>query len=116
MKKLLLATAMLFIFTSELSAYTLLGEGNQSCGQYVLDTEKASAPFDENDVFSFLPSQTNGAWVQGFISGYNMATSKDVGKGIDTPAIDLWLLNYCKANPLKYIDEAATALITELDK
>jgi len=119
MKKLLLVTAMLFLFTSEVYAYTILGFGTKSCGQYVLDYEKASAPFDANDPAS--PYRSNAydsetSWVLGFMSGNNAATGKNLGESTDTAAINLWLINYCKANPLKAIAAAAEALIIELDK
>lgn len=59
-------------------------------------------------------------WVMGFTTAVNASFSAqnndgqpvDVLNGADLDAIELWLVNYCTANPLNKIVDATTALIT----
>jgi hypothetical protein len=61
------------------------------------------------------------AWIAGFLSGVNHITTidlptVDIFDNIDTQGIYAWVDNYCGANPLNTIGEAADALGSELLK
>jgi hypothetical protein len=54
------------------------------------------------------------SWLGGYLSGFAMSSGKDFLKGTDNPSIELWMDNYCKANPLKDIGDGANELAAEL--
>jgi hypothetical protein len=115
MKKLLLATAMLFLFTSEGYAYgvlgdSVLGEGKAGCFSHLKIYENRLV---KPQLFEAYRIHTG--WVRGFISGHNFAKEESVALSSDKEAIEVWILNYCKANPLDTLAAAAAALILELD-
>ena len=56
------------------------------------------------------------SWLLGFLSGLAVGFNKDFLEGIDDDQIDLWMDNYCKANPLKSLSTAGQYLATELIK
>ena len=100
MKKMLFG--LLIFFTAGIShAYT--AKGPIGCGVYVADFDK-----DGWDKIA------NEAWFVGVITGYNLAMSADVGKGVDNASITLHVYNYCKTNPLKTTADAAEDLISNL--
>jgi hypothetical protein len=56
------------------------------------------------------------AWLNGFLSGIAFGTNVDILKGTDKESIYLWIDNYCRANPLKDLDDAGLALFDELKR
>ncbi|QHP70021.1 hypothetical protein EI171_23630 [Bradyrhizobium sp. LCT2] len=56
------------------------------------------------------------AWIDGFLSGYNSASSaKDfISPKPESVAYYAWIDNYCIANPLNRVAEAAVGLKAEL--
>jgi hypothetical protein len=62
-------------------------------------------------------------WVSGYINGFNQyrssvdeTTKSALGKDRDWEFIELWLENYCRANPAEYLGAATKALVEELIK
>lgn len=78
------------------------GAGNVSCGQWTVDAhEGAAAHWGEL------------AWVEGFVTGSVLALPlkmKDTDEGGMAGAVD----NYCLANPLKRLTDAARDLVIQL--
>jgi hypothetical protein len=91
--------------------FRVRGIGSSSCGKYVeaIDHSEASVKA-ENDRYAFL------SWVGGYLSRYNKQNEDvyDIFGYTDMPAVQLWLYNYCRRNPLNAFDEAADALILAL--
>ena len=56
------------------------------------------------------------AWLFGYLSGVAYAVNKDILKDTDRPSIELWMDNYCKANPLNKVYQGANDLYFELVK
>ena len=55
------------------------------------------------------------SWIVGYLSGLNMESSgPDAIVGTDYDSLMGWIDNYCRANPLHPIAQAATALMGEL--
>jgi hypothetical protein len=85
--------------------YTVLGNGNSSCGQWIADRKENGwlARMDET-------------WVQGFLTAYNLYDTgpDNVTKGIDSAGVNTWIDNYCAEHPLDSTESAAQALIVEL--
>jgi hypothetical protein len=55
-------------------------------------------------------------WVLGFLSGVGYMRRKegfDPLNGLDARAVDGWLDNYCRANPLKTLAAAAAAFVQD---
>jgi hypothetical protein len=87
------------------------GQGATGCGQWV----KAIA---QDDQTRLTLADTYKAWVLGYLSG--MAGGTDINfwgragiNQLDAESVFLWISNYCRANPLKPVSEAATDLFLE---
>ena len=84
---------------------TVMGYGTNTCGAFV--SVKPGTAEEE----AYL------AWLGGFLSGanvWNPLTREDVLKGIDLPAVKVWMQNYCRANPLETVFTGALKLGNEL--
>lgn len=103
MKKLLrtfvIATAALCV---NLQAGSTVLMGSRPCGSWVKEKEQN------------IPRLAGGAWLTGYLSGLAFGSGKDVLRGADAASIKLWIDNYCQANPLDNVDDAANALFFEL--
>ncbi|MFM2434454.1 MAG: putative exported protein [Pseudomonadota bacterium] len=55
-------------------------------------------------------------WLVGYLSGLAVGRDKDVLGETDSSSIDLWMDNYCKANPLKDVGDGGIYLYFELVK
>lgn len=60
----------------------------------------------------------NSIWVAGYLTAVNerIATRSNVAAGTKPEAWDLWIKNYCAANPLDSLSSATSALTDELSK
>lgn len=87
--------------------FVVISFGTVSCGQVVSD-------FDTNERQKLL----NSVWVGGYLTAINqnVFAGADIAKGTDPAARDLWIYNYCKANPLDNLHQAANALVLELSR
>jgi hypothetical protein len=74
-----------------------------SCGQWV---QQRNPDGRTAEVYRF--------WLLGYVSGLAVASGTDKLKSTDSASIELWMDNYCRANPLKYVDEGGTVLFNEL--
>jgi hypothetical protein len=62
-----------------------------------------------------LRSQLWKDWVLGFVSGANtFNVNAELLERVDAPAIDAWVDNYCRSNPLENVYDAVVALVKEL--
>jgi len=78
--------------------------GSASCGVWVeRRAAKTAIPFE----FWLL------GYLSGVASGTNIEFFKKGGSSLDSQSIELWMDNYCKANPLKRIFEGANVLFKE---
>jgi hypothetical protein len=93
----------LALWATGASAYTVLGSGVSSCGTW-LQTRR-SGPGASIDLRS---------WVLGYATRANYDES--VTTKIDSEGLWAWIDNYCRANPLKQIVDAAEGLAAELQK
>ena len=80
--------------------YIVYGPGTKSCGKWLADNTDSNAHF------------INTAWVLGFISGIGYLGWEM--KETDSAAINAWIDNYCRSNPLTNIADASAALAREL--
>ena len=101
------ATAMalccLVLSATVVDAQAVAIRGATSCGLWVKDRQEKIA---------FVHHR----WVLGYLSGLAFESDKDILKTTDAESIFLWVDNYCRANPLKDIDDAGTTLFYELVK
>jgi len=86
------------------------GIGTLSCGQYVKTTRTGTRYQREN-----LKSRFS-AWLSGYFTALSVEQDKDLRHGKDIDALNLWVDNYCKANPLKNYYFAVKSLMLELNK
>ena len=55
-----------------------------------------------------------GSYALGFIAGVNFKSDRMIS--LDSKDTELWVLNYCKENPLNNLNDAVQALNIELDE
>ena len=77
--------------------------GARSCGAWIANSTQTTAS-----------READRAWLVGFLSGLAIGARKDFLRGIDSDSMYLWIDNYCRANPLKFLDSAGVALAQEL--
>ncbi len=87
-------------------ATPILGSGAASCGTWNADRQR-NQPL----------SQQSQAWVLGFVTAYNVyqRSAGNMSIPTDTRRLMVWVDNYCDANPLKDIVDAAKTLIDEYE-
>ena len=89
MKKLLAIVVLSLLFSNSLHAYII--KGSVSCGT-IISSYKKDASLTESMMIAFL---------NGYFTGRNYETNRDVGEGSDNESRFYALLKYCKENPLK---------------
>jgi hypothetical protein len=79
--------------------------GTKSCGDVVADFKQDGRGKTYNSV-----------WVAGYLTAINehVSSKSNVAAGTNPEAWDLWIFNYCSANPLDTLQRAASALLLEL--
>jgi hypothetical protein len=102
MKKITAVLLIVGLLVSTGAYSAVMVRGGASCGQWVSEEGVSKA--------------LNQLWLLGYLSGLVAYSDKDALKGTDSPSIFLWMDNYCKANPLKRVDEGGQDLYLELVK
>jgi len=77
--------------------------GSTGCGELVSDSNK-----NNDEIPTFMMS-----YILGFIAGTNYMKDRESPGG---ESLSLWVLNYCKQNPLSSFNDALTSLDRELDR
>jgi hypothetical protein len=101
--RILLSATLIAIFAvfSPANAAYIIGAGvATSCGKWTALRKSNGDFFDA------------GNWVLGYASGAATASGKNILSGLDSEAVFGWLDNYCAANPLTPISDAALAFVT----
>ncbi len=101
MKRSILALIALSLTAHSASALTI--RGARSCGDWV-----QGRTADRNTHAE--------AWLVGYLSGRAVASGVDLLKGTDNPSLFLWMDNFCRAQPLKDIEDGASELVPELTR
>src|SRR5690348_14816811 len=80
--------ALLLPALAHAQAFTVLGDGQSTCGQYV------AAPPQQQEMYL--------DWLTGFISGANFNDSgqRRVIGGWERESLKIWLVNFCTRRPL----------------
>jgi hypothetical protein len=93
--------ASLVVSLTAAARAAMVGLGNQDCGTWTSNNPA-------NGGLGLFYQQ----WVFGFLSGASRADpDHDPLKGVDAPAIMLWLDDYCQHNPNVPLADAATAFV-----
>ncbi len=112
-----LLTISLIFFVSNVNAQT--GYGIRGCGQLIsaIDTNNKKDEYNRD-----LTRMVVQGWIAGYITAYNswvaVITKKKDTNVIATTDIDgVWqsVLNYCRANPLKNVNDAISETIEKLE-
>ena len=104
-RAIFIAGLLLFSFAAD--AGIVLGPGSASCVTWNADRQRNEAH-----------SQLNQSWVLGFVTAYNLykpASQDSSPKPMDSRGMMAWIDNYCDANPLKDIFDAAQALVEDME-
>jgi hypothetical protein len=106
MKPYLHALVLVLATVSSGASYAQTEFGGSDCGQWVAN-----------------PSNVRKAWVMGHLSGMNAIhviwgekPTDPLDKLSSIDQADLWITNYCKANPLRKLSSATYMLFVELKK
>ena len=104
---LLVASTLPCFAADKNGKFTILSMGTKSCGEVV-------AQFKEDGQSKLV----NSIWVAGYLTAINerVANRSNIAAGTDPEAWNLWINNYCTANPLESLSSATTALVLELSK
>lgn len=78
--------------------------GAPSCGNWL----------KERQIDRSLIGLANKYWLSGYLSGIAITTDKDFITGTDNNSLDLWIDNYCQANPLENLGAAGVLLATKM--
>ena len=117
MRKNIYALFAVMIFgtvSNSTNAVTVMGAA--PCGVWIKDREAAereAASLSSRTTERFAALHSQG-WLVGFLSGIAIATNKDFLRATDSTSMSLWVDNYCRANPLKALEEAGSDLAKEL--
>jgi hypothetical protein len=95
------AGAAAALLTGVAQAKTIMGSGAAgTCGMFVVDTDKLSQL----------------SWAMGWLSRASLMHTGDMLAPIDRSGLQVWLENYCRANPLERFANAVEMLEAELAK
>jgi hypothetical protein len=103
MKKATMAIVVALVMTSA-TAEAVTVRGSRSCGRW-LEYHQTGNQFG---------SEAVEEWFVGYLSGLALAWQKDFIIGNDNASLFAWLDNYCRSNPLNYLDDAGPTLAREL--
>jgi len=93
---------------TEVYAQTMTyGQGKSSCGEYVAASE-TSRMGKQQRISPYID------WIAGYATLASIQNGIDYFKGTDAKSIQLWLENYCRANPLENFTDAAVQMMKEL--
>jgi hypothetical protein len=106
----LLTIIFLSCITTNANAIKMKG-GVVGCGKWIAYRENKTPDMSDESL-----GRLYTAWILGFLSGSAVQTNKDILKNTDNESLYLWIDNYCRANPLKFIPDASDALFEELKK
>ena len=105
-KSISIALAGLILSTASMEVMAVQVRGARSCGQWI----------ELRKTLDAVEAVAQESWFVGYLSGMAAYSDTDILKGTDNPSIFLWLDNYCRAKPLKRIDDAGDELFLELKK
>jgi len=109
MKDIILMLILALLASGASADWSVKGEGNYSCPDYV-----AARKINSKEFYSSI------SWVQGFVTGLNYerdrASGEDSFVARDFPPVSMvdWLEDYCRNNPQDYLSDAAQAMVEEL--
>jgi len=86
------------------------GEGNSSCGKWLVDRKPSAESRDPYVWFKMYD------WVLGWLSAANYYDAHEPLRQTDYDGVVAWLDKYCRAHPHNIIQEAAASLVDELSK
>lgn len=106
--------SLCFTLTSALIFHNALAsvntKGAPSCGKWIEERDISKAKSDTT-----WTSLVHKAWLMGFLSGIAIGSDRDlVPENRDPASLFLWVDNYCRANPLKSVNDAGFNLAVEL--
>ncbi|MGJ4899444.1 hypothetical protein ACQR2B_31010 [Bradyrhizobium oligotrophicum] len=97
------ATAFCTTWANVAGAAEVVGQGAQSCATWTKQLRLSDSSL----------SYVNEAWVLGFLSGRNFYSSAAITIP-EANAVSAWITNYCAANPVDTIAQAAAELANYL--
>ena len=111
---LILASALLISDGVAVAPYVVIGSGAESCGSWTANA-RAYAPGRGVATLGHQVHLQHRQWVVGFLSGIGAMGVPGINplNNLDGEGVWAWIGNYCRANPIKDIADAATAFVKE---
>ena len=109
LKTIIPIIALTLITAPAWADWSVKGEGNYSCPDYV-----AARKINSKQFYNSI------SWVQGFVTGVNYERNRANGDDSfiarDFPPVSMvdWLEDYCRDNPQDYLSDAAQSMVEEL--
>jgi hypothetical protein len=115
MRALVLSLVMLLPIVARANTETVFAAGlggEASCGQVIawLEEDPTLGKYKQthqDGMTLVTQKEVVVAYVQGFITGVNYSRGPSAQIMADSPAIELWIRNYCNAHPTDKLVEAA---------
>jgi hypothetical protein len=102
MKRVLVLAIFVAYATETWGQNAIIGAGLDSCGTWTFERRTPS----------LAGALQDGQWVLGFLSAVGFAGALDPLRGVDARGVWAWIDNYCQANPLKNLTDAAIAFMS----
>jgi hypothetical protein len=111
MKKLALLGLLLLGGVPEAKAYTTIGTGGVSCGTWTLN--RRSYLSGQGSLPGYVDELEEATWIICFLwgVGYVGLNGDDPLHNVDGAGVWAWIDNYCRANPIKNLLDAAKAFV-----
>ena len=112
MTKSIVIFALCGIVANQPTPRIVVGAGTQSCGAWV---EHRRLNSESDQIMAAILSTWSQGFIVGVLSGIRMAGGAQLAYAPpDSPAVQGWLDNHCKAKPLETILGASLQLVKEL--
>lgn len=112
--------ALPFTATAEIKPTHVYGLGMSSCGALVQAFRQDSPNEGLNRDGRMFSTQahTYQQWLAGFVSSYNLYSSKlgNLGDATDIHGLMEWVHSYCKKNTTSTVAQAATEMVRSLER
>lgn len=102
MMKLLRVLLLVFAIGFSTNSNAVISIGNHGCGEWIKSRAEHTSSWYEH-------------WFSGYISGLAAGTGIDILADITNESLFLWVDNYCRANPLDLVGNAAYRLASDAE-
>ena len=115
--RIIIAATFMLLLPSVANSKDVAMGGQESCGKWVSDHQSNRT----RESTSRVSAYGQDAWIAGYLTGVNQTIQQLIPNapdfiniGADFAGYEAWITRWCKENPLRTINAAASALRNEL--